>query len=94
MSTTSAACAASLGALLFGLGLAVSLARTKASRFAGYPPESSAFLHKLVRAHGNTAEYAPFVALLIPVCVQDETNYGILRTVTDDRSVLWQDLGG
>jgi hypothetical protein len=31
---------------------------------------------------------------LILSSVQDETNYGMLRTVTDDRSERWQDLDG
>jgi hypothetical protein len=29
---------------------------------------------------------------LIPCCYQDETKYGMLRVVTDDRSERWQDL--
>jgi hypothetical protein len=29
---------------------------------------------------------------LIPFCYQDETKYGMLRVVTDDRSERWQDL--
>jgi hypothetical protein len=65
MRSTPIVCLALLGALLFGLGLAVSLARTKVARFDGYAPGSDDFLHKLVRAHGNTAEYAPYLGVLI-----------------------------
>lgn len=57
-------CTALLGALLFGLGMAVSLMRGKHKQLAGYPTDPTHALHKLVRAHGNTAEYAPFLAAL------------------------------
>ena len=31
--------------------------------------------------------------VLIPMSCQDETNYGMLRVVVDDRSTLWRDRG-
>lgn len=65
MSTTSLTCVALLGALLFGLGLAVSLTRAKTSCLIGHPAGREDFLHKLVRAHGNTAEYVPLLAVLM-----------------------------
>lgn len=53
-----------LGLLLFGLGLSVSAMRFREGTGSGYEPDPANRLHKLVRAHANTAEYAPFLALL------------------------------
>ncbi|GAA4430514.1 MAPEG family protein [Acidovorax lacteus] len=58
------ACACALGLLLFGLGTAVSLARIRSQRLIGVSDDPDAWLNRLVRAHGNTAEYAPMLALL------------------------------
>lgn len=57
-------CTAILGCLLFGLGLAISIRRffTKDFYIGAVGPTS--FTTKLSRAHGNTAEFAPFLALL------------------------------
>lgn len=62
--TIALVCTAVLGGLLFGLGLVISLRRffTKDFYFSGGGPTS--FTTKLSRAHGNTAEFAPFLALL------------------------------
>jgi uncharacterized membrane protein YecN with MAPEG domain len=57
-------CAALLGLLLFGLGLYVSLQRRQNRRSIGHDPNPADPLHRAVRAHANTAEYAPFFALL------------------------------
>jgi len=57
-------CTAVLGLLLFALGLAVSLMRGKHKVIIGHPDDPTHILHKVVRAHGNTAEYAPFLAVL------------------------------
>lgn len=57
-------CTAVLGLLLFALGLAVSIQRSRAGVLSGYAPEPDQLLAKLIRAHGNTAEYAPFLAVL------------------------------
>ncbi len=64
MNVIALVCTSVLGLLLFGLGLAVSMARFRSGRFDGCDPQSDSLLAKLVRAHGNTAEYAPFLALL------------------------------
>lgn len=62
--TTAIACTALLGLLLFLLGLAVSAARGGGSAGA-YPNDSADPFFKRIRAHGNTAEYAPMMAVLM-----------------------------
>ena len=58
-------CIALLGLLLFGLGLAVSLKRGNVNTIIGHSNDPADPLYKLVRAHGNTAEYAPLLAVLM-----------------------------
>lgn len=58
-------CIALLGFLLFGLGNAVSFKRSNTNTVIGHSPDPADPLHKLVRAHGNTAEYAPLLAVLM-----------------------------
>jgi uncharacterized membrane protein YecN with MAPEG domain len=58
-------CVAALGLLLFSLGPVISALRGRAGQFIGNETDPSNTLHKWVRAHGNTAEYAPFLAILI-----------------------------
>jgi uncharacterized membrane protein YecN with MAPEG domain len=57
-------CTAALGALLFLLGLAVSLFRFRTGTGAGPAEERNSMLNKLIRAHANTAEFAPFLAVI------------------------------
>jgi uncharacterized membrane protein YecN with MAPEG domain len=57
-------CTAVLGLLLFGLGLYVSILRQRTRRSIGCDTGPTDPLHRAVRAHGNTAEYAPFFAVL------------------------------
>jgi len=64
MNDIALACTAALGLLLFTLGLAVSVQRSRIGALSGYIPEPDRLLTKLIRAHGNTAEYAPFLAVL------------------------------
>jgi uncharacterized membrane protein YecN with MAPEG domain len=64
MHPTAITCTAILGILLFGLGLAVSMLRFREKRLAGHEGDPTNLLHRVVRAHGNTAEYAPFLAVL------------------------------
>jgi uncharacterized membrane protein YecN with MAPEG domain len=61
---TAIVCTALLGFLLFGLGLNVSLQRRQNRRGAGHELSPVDPLHRAVRAHANTAEYAPFFAVL------------------------------
>ena len=57
-------CTALLGLLLFVLGLAVSMTRGRTGVIAGSSHDPADALYKLVRAHGNTAEYVPMFAVL------------------------------
>lgn len=60
-------CVALLGILLFGLGLGVSLTRQRTNTIFGAPADPADPLYKMTRAHGNTAEYAPMLAVLMLV---------------------------
>jgi hypothetical protein len=63
--TTAIICTALLGLLLFGLGLGVSLTRGSTNTTFGYTPDPTDRLYKMIRAHGNTTEYAPMLAVLM-----------------------------
>ncbi|MGF6776350.1 MAPEG family protein [Paraburkholderia sp. GAS334] len=64
MNSIALACTVILGLLLFVLGLTITVVRSRVGQLSGHAPEPDRLLTKLVRAHGNTAEYAPFFALL------------------------------
>ena len=64
MNATALTCTAILGLLLFGLGFAVSGLRFRHRRLSGFADDPTNLLHRLARAHGNTAEYVPFLAVL------------------------------
>ncbi len=53
-----------LGLLLFLLGLAVSMMRGRTGVIGGAPTDPADPLYKVIRAHANTAEYAPMLAIL------------------------------
>ena len=63
--TTALVCIALLGLLVFGLGFGVSTMRGRTNTAAGSSGDPTDSLHKLIRAHGNTAEYAAMLAVLI-----------------------------
>ena len=60
----SVVCTSLLGLLLFGLGLFVSIQRQRHGTIIGHDPDPEDPTHRAVRAHANTAEYAPFLAIL------------------------------
>jgi uncharacterized membrane protein YecN with MAPEG domain len=62
--TVALICIALLGILVFALGFAVSMTRGRTERVAGSSDDPADPLYKLIRAHGNTAEYAPMLAVL------------------------------
>jgi uncharacterized protein len=57
-------CTALLGLLLFGLGLFVSIQRLRHQTNIGHDSDPVDATHRAVRAHANTAEYAPFLAIM------------------------------
>jgi uncharacterized protein len=63
--TVAVLCTGLLGILVFGLGLAVSAVRGSTRTNFGYSSDPTNRLYKLVRAHGNAAEYAPMLAVLM-----------------------------
>lgn len=63
-------CISLLGLLVFIGGFHVSFCRAGERVVQGYPDDPSNRLHKAVRAHGNTVEYAPMLALLIYIASQ------------------------
>ena len=56
-----------LGLLTVGLGFGVSMQRRDAAKSVGLPDDPTSGLLKWGRAHANTAEYAPILALIIYV---------------------------
>ncbi len=62
---TAILCTALLGLLVFGLGFGVSMTRGATNTTSGYNPDPTDRLYKMIRAHGNTTEYAPMAAVLI-----------------------------
>jgi len=62
---TAAFCTGLLALLVFGLGLGVSMLRGRSRTNFGFTPDPTDRLYKMVRAHGNAAEYAPMLAILM-----------------------------
>lgn len=62
---TALLCIAALGLLVFGLGLWVSLGRGATQTAIGSSTDPTDPLYKRVRAHGNAAEYAAMLSVLI-----------------------------
>ena len=63
--TTAVICVALLALLIFVLGISVSLVRGKTNTISGFQNEASDPLYKVIRAHGNTTEYVPILAVLM-----------------------------
>lgn len=58
-------CVALMAVLLAGLGIGVSMARKKHAKGIGVPEDPKHPLLKIVRAHGNAAEWIPILAVMI-----------------------------
>lgn len=63
--TVAVVCVALLGLLVFGLGFGVSMVRMQTQTAYGSPNDPTDPLYKVTRAHGNTTEYAPMLAVLM-----------------------------
>jgi hypothetical protein len=62
---TAITCTALMGLLLFALGFYVSAMRGRTQQVGTTPQNPADPLFKAIRAHGNTAEYAPMLAILM-----------------------------
>ncbi len=62
---TAVVCTGLLGLLLFALGIYVSATRGRVGNIGTAPKDPADPLFKAIRAHGNTAEYAPMLAVLM-----------------------------
>jgi uncharacterized protein len=54
-----------LGLLLFGIALFVSIQRQRYGTLIGYDQNPVDAIHRAVRAHANTTEYAPFPTIML-----------------------------
>jgi uncharacterized membrane protein YecN with MAPEG domain len=63
-------CISLLGFLAIVMGIVVTIARGKFNILTGNPIDPENTLNKLVRAHGNTCEYAGIFALIIYILGQ------------------------
>lgn len=63
-------CISLLAFLVIGLGFSVSSIRVKTGVVHGSTTDPEDPLYKMVRAHGNTIEYVPILALLIYILSQ------------------------
>lgn len=63
--TLALVCIGLLGLLVFGLGFGVSMQRRKSGLGVGAPDDNSSGLVRWGRAHGNTCEYAPMMAIVM-----------------------------
>ena len=75
--TVAIVCTALLGLLVFALGMNVSMARG-AGKAGDYPTNPADSFFKRMRAHGNTAEYAPMLAILILIAGERNPSMWVL----------------
>ena len=60
-----ALCISLIGLLLFGLSAAITMTRRMTQTYFGYRVDPTDRLYRIIRAHGNTAEYAGLLCVLI-----------------------------
>ncbi|CAA0103946.1 Uncharacterised protein [Zhongshania aliphaticivorans] len=84
-------CIGLLGALCIGMGIAVSMNRIRQKQGAGCPSDPKDQLHKYIRAHANTVEFAPVLMVLMYILSQSQMSAWVLWSiilVTVSRFVL------
>ncbi|MEN7342920.1 MAG: MAPEG family protein [Pseudomonadota bacterium] len=89
--TLALVCIGLLGLLVFGLGFGVSLQRRGAKLGVGVPTDPESGLTKWARAHGNTCEYAPMLAVimyLLALAPQPAFVYTMMIMATFSRYLL------
>ena len=78
--TVAIVCSAMLGLLLFALGLNVSRSRG-IDKAGSYPNDPADPFFKSMRAHANTAEYAPMLAVLMLIAGERNPGAWVLWTM-------------
>ncbi|HYL60931.1 MAG TPA: MAPEG family protein [Candidatus Acidoferrales bacterium] len=78
--TVAIVCTAMLGLLLFALGLNVSRSRG-VDKAGAYPNDPADPFFKSMRAHANTAEYAPMLAVLMLIAGERNPGTWVLWTM-------------
>jgi hypothetical protein len=74
-------CIGLLGALCIVLGIAVSLNRMKQKQGSGCPSDPKDTLHKYIRAHANTIEFAPVLMVLMYILSQSQMASWLLWSI-------------
>lgn len=74
-------CIALLALLTIGLGFYVSILRGKQLTTYGGETDPTSSMYKAQRAHGNTVEYAPILALLIYILSQSPQPEWVIWTM-------------
>jgi uncharacterized protein len=74
-------CVVALGALIFGLGFATTALRTMSGTLTESGSDPGNRLYKFVRAHGNTADYAPFLAVTMLYLGSHNPAYWVVWTM-------------
>ncbi|MBU0538986.1 MAG: MAPEG family protein [Gammaproteobacteria bacterium] len=74
-------CIALLATLCIALGIAVSLNRMKQKQGSGCPSDPKDTLHKYIRAHANTIEFAPVLMVLMYILSQSQMASWVLWSI-------------
>ncbi len=74
-------CIGLLGSLCIALGIAVSVNRIKQKLGSGCPSDPKDTLHKYIRAHANTIEFAPALMVLMYILSQSQMASWVLWSI-------------
>ncbi len=74
-------CIALLALLVFVLGFKVSITRARSETMYGGKEDPESALYKVQRAHGNTIEYAPILAIMMLALAQSPQPTWVLWSI-------------
>jgi uncharacterized membrane protein YecN with MAPEG domain len=74
-------CISLLASLCIVLGIGVSVNRIKQKQGTGCPSDPKDSLHKFIRAHANTIEFAPLLMVLMYILSQSQMSAWVLATI-------------
>ncbi len=74
-------CIGLLGALCIVMGIAVTVQRIKKKQGSGCPTDPKDSLHKYIRAHANTIEFAPVLMVLMYILSQSQMAAWVLWSI-------------